>query len=228
MWEAALQVTLAALARGCEVALEGAEEFEESEHVTPEDVKWFWEGDVMCARIRWRKRKDLRVLRGKQSEVILAGGGSVIDPVLALRTWMKRRAALGLPSKGPLFCHENGTALTVAQVRDMVKQVAKAAGRDPSLYGAHSLRIGGATAALAAGVAPSLIRLMGRWSSDLYEIYTRMSLQAALQVGRALTSTEVNTFEGGFHEEHLELLPTEVARLRGDGGADGEEEEEEA
>ena len=100
------------------------------------------------------------------------------------------------------------------------------AGRDASLYGAHSLRIGGATAALAAGVAPSLIRLMGRWSSDVYEIYTRMSLQAALQVGRAVTSTEVNTFEGGFHEEHLELLPAEVACLRGDGSVDREEEEE--
>ena len=127
---------------------------------------------------------------------------------------MQARAALGLPvSKQALFCHENGVPITVAQVRDMVKEVALAAGLDPTRYGAHSLRIGGATAALAAGVSPSLIRLLGRWSSDVYEIYTRMSLQSALQVGRAITSTEVYTFEEGFHEEHLELLPIEAKDL---------------
>ena len=61
-------------------------------------------------------------------------------------------------------------------VRDAVRRVMAAAGRDPGMFGAHSLRIGGATAALAAGVSPQLIRLMGRWSSDIYEIYCRMSI----------------------------------------------------
>ena len=46
---------------------------------------------------------------------------------------------------------------------DQVKRLMQAAGRDPNLYGAHSLRIGGATAALAAGVTPAMIRMMGRW-----------------------------------------------------------------
>ena len=78
------------------------------------------------------------------------------------------------------------------------------------MYGAHSLRIGGATAALAAGVSPALIRLMGRWDSEVYEIYCRMSVQSALGVGRALTSADVDTVEEGFHAEHLELLPDEL------------------
>ena len=180
MWGALTMTALAILARGCEVALEDKEAFEESEHIVPGDVKFFMAGGVRCARITMRKRKDLKVLRGKQSVVVLAGGGSVFDPVSALDAWMRERQALGLPSNGPLFCHRNGSAVTVAQVRDKVKEIAAAAGRDPSMYGAHSLRIGGATAALAAGIPPSLIRLMGRWSSDVYEIYTRMSMQAAL------------------------------------------------
>ena len=83
-------------------------------------------------------------------------------------------------------------------------------GLDARRYGAHSLRIGGASAALAAGVPPATIRLMGRWSSDVYEIYCRMSLQAALRVGASICSAEVSTVEGGFHEEHLELLHGEV------------------
>ena len=98
----------------------------------------------------------------------------------------------------------------------MVRAVMLGAGREPALYGAHSLRIGGATAALAAGIPPQLIRLMGRWSSDVYEIYCRMSLQAALQVGVALSSATVDTFEGTvFREEHLELLPSEGRLMAG-------------
>ena len=77
-----------------------------------------------------------------------------------------------------------------------------------------AIRIGGATAALAAGVSPQLIRLMGRWSSDIYEIYCRMSLQAALGVGRSIASQRVDSFEGGFRTESLEMLPHEVDRIR--------------
>ena len=66
---------------------------------------------------------------------------------------------------------------------------------------------------------------MGRWSSDVYEIYCRMSVQAALQVGRALSSAEVTSFEGGFTQEHLELQPTEVSLL-GPRDAAGSDEDE--
>ena len=85
----------------------------------------------------------------------------------------------------------------------------QAAGRPPQLYGAHSLRIGGATAALAAGIEPQLIRLMGRWSSDVYEIYCRLSAQSALRVGRAISSAAVSPLGPAFTEEHLELLESE-------------------
>merc|ERR1711965_222249 len=98
----------------------------------------------------------------------------------------------------------------------MVKAVMQAAGRDPSLYGAHSLRIGSASAALAAGVSPQLIRLMGRWSSDIYEIYCRMSLESALGVTAAISSAQVSAAPGmaRFESEALELLPAEFETMR--------------
>ena len=70
---------------------------------------------------------------------------------------------------------------------------------------------------MAAGVPPALIRLMGRWSSDVYEVYCRLSSQAALRVGGSIAAAEVETVEGGFHEEHLELLAAEVQQFQGDG-----------
>ena len=83
----------------------------------------------------------------------------------------------------PLFRHRSGAPLRVAEVRSEVRKMMSAIGRPAADYGAHSLRIGGATAALAAGVDPSVIRLLGRWSSDCYEIYTRLNRQVAVRVG---------------------------------------------
>ena len=88
------------------------------------------------------------------------------------------------------------------------------------------MRIGGATAALAAGVPPALIRIMGRWSSDVYEIYCRMSEQSALGVGRAISSAEVATLEEGFHEEHLELQADEISMGVGARAGEGDDSDE--
>ena len=54
-----------------------------------------------------------------------------------------------------------------------MKALASTNGDDPSEFGAHSLRIGGATALFAAGADPTVIRTMGRRSSDCYRLYVR-------------------------------------------------------
>lgn len=89
----------ATLSRGCEFALDDSrkEEFESSQHLTPEDVTLAISGGYTNLSVLMRKRKDLRVLRGKQSRVVLAGGGTVLDPVGDMIEWLRRRRALGLP-----------------------------------------------------------------------------------------------------------------------------------
>jgi hypothetical protein len=109
-----------------------------------------------------------------------------------------------------LFCHPDGRSITVDEVRAMVRRVMEAAGRDPRRFGAHSLRIGGATAALAAGVQPQLIRLMGRWSSDIYEIYCRISRQSEASVTSLIGSTPFEDLERGASFVGEELILTEV------------------
>ena len=100
----------------------------------------------------------------------------------------------------------------------------EAAGRDPKVYDGHSLRISGATAAHAANTPPSLIRLMGRWSSDIYEIYCRLSLKSALGVGQPILSAQVTAAAEAFHDENLEMLPSEVGRLAEIFGEEAESE----
>lgn len=212
MWRALLSVAFTGLMRGCEVALDDArgEQFDPEQHLLPADVSPFTQAGVRHARLRMRKRKDMHVLRGKHDVVVLAGGGRFIDAPAALAEWLAARAAHAVPAHWPLFCEESGKMVSVSQVRDVVRRCMAAAGKPPERYGAHSLRIGAATAALAAGVEPQRIRLMGRWSSDVYEIYCRMSLQSALSVGAALTSATVSDVHRVFREEHLELQNEEV------------------
>ena len=79
-------------------------------------------------------------------------------------------------------------------------------GLDPARFGAHSLRIGGATAAAAAGVPPSVIRVMGRWNSDIFEVYTRLTQQAAARMTGVIGSTAFDDLErGGSHVEEARL-----------------------
>ena len=79
---------------------------------------------------------------------------------------------------------------------------------------------------MAAGVTPALIRMMGRWSSDVYEIYCRLSLQAALGVGTAIGSAHVTAADARFEEEHFELMQSEVQTYRDMAGCDGVNEDD--
>ena len=101
--------------------------------------------------------------------------------------------------------------MTTRELRAVVKVLMRSIGQDPSDFGAHSLRIGGASAAFAAGIEPSAIRLLGRWSSDIYEVYVRHSRQAAARLGRLIGSTVFEDLERGeFISEELELRPYEM------------------
>ena len=216
MWRSGLTYGMAAIARGCEIALDRGEVFDAMEHVTPDDVSFFYRDGVRHARVRMRKRKDLRVLRGKHSVVTLGGGGAHFDAVEELWQWMQVRGELGLPAGGPLWCDPaTGRAITVDRLRDEVRAVMAAAGRDPALYGAHSLRIGGATAALAAGLSPASIRAAGRWSSEIYQIYCRLSRQSAAGVATTIGSTPFEDLERGvsFVDEELMLTVDEMPYL---------------
>ena len=56
---------------------------------------------------------------------------------------------------------------------------------------------------MAAGVPPETIRITGRWDSEVYAIYCRISRQAALRLGVAAASTPFDDFEGEFVDDEL-------------------------
>lgn len=59
----------------------------------------------------------------------------------------------------------------------VIKLHCSLAGLNADLYSAHSLRKGGATCALLAGVSETMVKLQGDWVSDAYKRYISFSLQ---------------------------------------------------
>ena len=89
-----------------------------------------------------------------------------------------------------------------------------ACGLDPARFGAHSLRIGGATAALAAGLSPAAIRAAGRWGSDIWAVYTRNTRETAFSLSSVVGSTAFHDTERGveFVDEELIYTTDDIAR----------------
>ena len=67
---------------------------------------------------------------------------------------------------------------------EAAKTIALAAGEgaDARLFSGRSFRVGGATELHAVGADELTIRLLGRWSSDIARIYTRVCTNNVLQL----------------------------------------------
>ena len=213
---AALSTAFCVLLRAAEMALQPGEKWDPSKHLSRDDLSFFHDSEgVLCAALMMRPCKSGKHLRGKTVRLVLRSGGTLLDPVSELwRLVHEDPVPKSERASTPLFrlrAKGQPACLSVADVRAVVKALMKAVGEDPALFGAHSLRIGGASAALAAGVEPSVLRICGRWNSDIFEIYARLSREAASRVTSLIGSTAFFDLERGFHSEELEMLPEELA-----------------
>ena len=215
MWAAALSTAFCGLLRGCEFGLQDGQVFDPSRHLTRADVKFKTTADgklYMVVIMRPAKKSP-----GQQKVVplLIAAGGSLLDPVRLMQNYL---ALDPVPAEEaaatPLF-RRGERSIYVREVRGMVQQLMKLLGLDPKRYGAHSLRIGGATAAFAAGMSPAAIRAAGRWSSEVYLLYCRLSRQSAAGVATTIGSTPFEDLERGvqFVDEELMLTVDEMPSL---------------
>ena len=109
----------------------------------------------------------------------------------------------GRPAK-PYLCYED----VLADLRSRLERI----GLDASQFAAHSWRIGAATSASCAGLAPHLIKAMGRWKSNAFEVYIQPDLQTRANVASALAGYKGTpcTFGGAF----VALPPLDSSRVR--------------
>ena len=91
--------------------------------------------------------------------------------------------------------------LQTSYINMMVKAMMRLIGEDADEFGSHSLRIGGATALFAAGANETVIRTMGRWSSDIHRLYVRACFEHCCEWTRKAGSTKVSDVAGQTFDE---------------------------
>jgi len=96
---------------------------------------------------------------------------SDICPVQSLLDYLVHR---GL-ADGPLFRTLEGCAVSRNMFSDFLSSVFQSCGLDSSKYKGHSFRIGAATFAASCGLSDAQIRALGRWKSDAFRKYIRLS-----------------------------------------------------
>ena len=76
---------------------------------------------------------------------------------------------------GPLFINHNSSPVLRSGFSKMFGSVIRICNMDPNRYKGHSFRIGAATYAAEQGVSDDKIRHLGRWKSDAFKKYIRIT-----------------------------------------------------
>jgi len=102
-----------------------------------------------------------------------------VDLVLSAPTTLRALQAYGThlpahcPPSTPLFHHTDRSAVTRSWLMKRVEGLLRRTGRDPKQFSSHSFRKGGAVSLQSMGVEDSLVRRVGRWKSDAFNLYVR-------------------------------------------------------
>lgn len=106
--------------------------------------------------------------RGERKPLTIVAVNSPCCPVFLLHNYLRIRAKF--PDSLPLFISKIGSPLSVSAVSSVVARMAQEDGLSGSFSG-HSLRIGGASAAVEGGLSLEQIRAIGGWKSDAVNAY---------------------------------------------------------
>lgn len=102
-------------------------------------------------------------------DIFVGRTNCTLCPVAAVLAYMIRRG----PRPGPLFEFRDGRPLTRPRFVAKVKEALALAGVDNTCYSGHSFRSGAATTAAEQGVSDTMIKTLGRWKSDAYQLYVK-------------------------------------------------------
>ena len=94
-----------------------------------------------------------------------------VCPVQSLLDYFSVRGTV----HGPLFINQDGSPVLRSEFSKMLSSVIQLCNLDPNRYKGHSFRIGAATYAAEQDLPDSKIRQLGRWTSDAFKKYIRIT-----------------------------------------------------
>ena len=197
---AALSVALQGLLRSSEYAVDPGKLWDAARMVSRADIV---ELNAERLTLMIAPCKNMHHLSGKTCALVIGAGGEYIDAVAEVTNLLRvdplrpgQRAA-----EVPLFRRAGSVEpLRTNHVLDITRRLMIAIGEDPAQFGTHSYRIGGATALFAAGADETVIRTMGRWSSDIHQLYVRACYERCCDWSRRAGSTSFTDVAFQFDE----------------------------
>ena len=162
MWRAASSIAFFGLLRSSEYTAPSTRQFDPLVHLLRQNISFNSDFSVVLILIKSSKTDPFR--RG--TTVRIGSSGHHVCAVSAILAYLRVRVS----SEGPLFVFHAGAFLTRAHVSAALQRVFP----QRVDLNTHSFRIGGASAAAAAGCSDAQIRALGRWRSDVFVSYLRL------------------------------------------------------
>ncbi len=153
-------------------------------NITRSDVSVF--SNFMVLSFKWSK--TIQFGQRRLLIPLMAVPGSVLCPVAAYKHMCKLvpaerdSAAFCLPGSGGLL------PVTYDQYQKFLKWVIELIGLSSDQFSSHSFRRGGANWAFDCNVPGELIKVLGDWKSDAYQMYLEFGMKKKISIAKRLVS----------------------------------------
>ena len=174
LWAAALTCFFGFMRAG-EAMVNGKEEFNETQHLTLDDVATDSKSRPTFVQLTLKTSKTDPFRRGV--EIVLGATNDEICPVRAIFNYIRLRGG----KNGPLFMEEDGSPLTKPRFVRRIREALAAIGYKKEQFSGHSFRVGAATTAAALKIEDSVIKTLGRWESSAYVRIPKQELKGMSQ-----------------------------------------------
>jgi integrase len=162
---------------------------------TQKDMVVLADGTV---RLTFRSRKNRRSALGTHDPQVIHARHPLLTKAMVMWRDVCARPSLGLSQESPLFFNSRAAGhcepLSKASFRSMIKKI------DPDCV-AHSLRVGMATEAWAAGVPIESIMALGGWTSPVAILYIIGSMDETINASAKLGSAKMQYDSDGLRAQ---------------------------
>ena len=164
---------------------------------TRSDVRYI-NNDLLIVEIKETKTRTQD--RDHPGKPMVRDTGNPLCPVTALEDCLESDPLEkgADPNSCPLFRHTNGASLSGDDIHKLIKAAMENIGLKPEHFGGHSLRIGGATAALACNSGDKYtVKVLGMWVGESVQLHTRPTMEMLsvllLEIMRSTKTVAVST-----------------------------------
>ena len=179
LW-AAVSLGFCGFLRSGEITVRSDSAFDETRHLTFEDVAVDQLTNPTTLRVGLKVSKTDPFRTGV--DIFVGRTGCTLCPVMAMMDCLVTRGA----GPGPLFIFQDRKPLTRERLVEWVRAALTSAGVDGAPFLGHNFCSGAATTAASRGINDATIKMLSRWKSEAYQLYIKPREQLVAVTKRLL------------------------------------------